>query len=56
MLFCDHEEELTALSATRFYFTRGGEVVTFHRDARGRVVGLGLQNREVELTKIKSAS
>ena len=49
----DQENELTAVSHTRFYFTNGGEVITFDRDAGGRVVGLELQNHEVKLVRLK---
>ena len=49
----DRENELAALSDTRFYYADGGEVITFHRDDRGRVIGLALQNRGVELARIK---
>jgi len=41
------------MSATRFYFTQDDEVITFRRDERGRVVGLALQNRAVELARLK---
>jgi tetratricopeptide (TPR) repeat protein len=47
------EQELTALSETRFYFTRGDEVVTFRRGDRGRIVGVALQNRGLELARSK---
>jgi hypothetical protein len=47
------EHELTAMSATRFYYTQGGDVITFRRDERGRVVGLTLQYRAVELAKLR---
>ena len=49
----DQEDELTALSQTRFYYTKGGEVITFDRDAGGRVVGLELQNHGVKLDRLK---
>ena len=49
----DQEDELTALSHNRFYYTKGGEVITFDRDARGRVVGLELQNHGVKLDRMK---
>jgi hypothetical protein len=49
----DEENELTALSATRFYFNSGRDVITFHRDGRGRVVGLRLENRGAELVRMK---
>ncbi len=52
-IIADRENELTALSDTRFYFTNGQEVVAFDRDNRGRVVGLELQNHEVQLPRIK---
>jgi hypothetical protein len=48
----DNDDELTALSDTRFYFTRGDEVITFDRDDRGRVVGLELQNHAVKLVRM----
>jgi predicted alpha/beta superfamily hydrolase len=51
----DHEDELTALSDTRFYFTHGDEVITFDRDARGRVVGLELQNHGVKLVRMSES-
>ena len=47
------EDELVPMSATRFYFTQDDEVITFRRDERGRVVGLALQNRAVELARLK---
>jgi len=47
------EHGLTAMSATRFYYTQGGEVITFRRDERGRVVGLALQYRGAELAKLR---
>ncbi|HEY6455621.1 MAG TPA: alpha/beta hydrolase-fold protein [Steroidobacteraceae bacterium] len=52
-IIADQEDELTALSDTRFYYTNGDEVVTFDRDARGRVVGLELQNHGVKLLRLK---
>ncbi|MGC1459638.1 MAG: alpha/beta hydrolase-fold protein [Steroidobacteraceae bacterium] len=52
-VIADHEEELTALSETRFYFTSGQEVITFDRDAHGRVVGLELQSHGVKLARVR---
>jgi predicted alpha/beta superfamily hydrolase len=49
----DEEDELTALSDTRFYYTNGDEVITFDRDARGRVVGLELQDHAVKLVRMR---
>ena len=49
----DQEDELTALSDTRFYYTNGNEVITFDRDPRGRVVGLELQDHGVKLGRMK---
>ncbi len=49
----DQEDELTALSDTRFYYTNGNEVITFDRDARGRVVGMELQGHGVKLGRLK---
>jgi predicted alpha/beta superfamily hydrolase len=48
----DRDNELTALADGRFYYTRGGEVITFRRNDGGRVVGLWLQNRGVELARL----
>lgn len=48
-----HENELTALSASRFYFNDGDDVISFSRDSRGRVVGLRLERRGVVLARIK---
>ena len=52
-VIADQEDELTALSETRFYFTSGQEVITFDRDAQGRVVGLELQNHAVKLARVR---
>jgi hypothetical protein len=49
----DQEDELTALSDSRFYYTNGDEVITFDRDAGGRVVGLELQNHNVKLVRLR---
>lgn len=53
VLLADREQELTALSASRFYFNSREDVITFRRDDRGRVTGLRLENRGVELAKLK---
>jgi predicted alpha/beta superfamily hydrolase len=49
----DQEDELTALSKTRFYYTNGNEVITFDRDAHGRVVGLELQDHGVKFERMR---
>jgi predicted alpha/beta superfamily hydrolase len=52
-VIADEENELTAESDSRFYFTTGEEVITFDRDAAGRVLALELQDREVKLARLK---
>ncbi len=49
----DQEDELPALSDIRFYYSNGNEIITFDRDAHGRVVGLELQNHGVKLVRIR---
>jgi predicted alpha/beta superfamily hydrolase len=49
----DREDELTALSDGRFYYTTGAEVIAFQRDGRGRIGGLRFQNGGTELARLK---
>ncbi|MEJ0099143.1 MAG: alpha/beta hydrolase-fold protein [Pseudomonadota bacterium] len=51
----DQQVALTALSPTRFYFNNDDDVITFHRDDRGRVTGLKLEYRGVELKRMQQA-
>jgi predicted alpha/beta superfamily hydrolase len=49
----DRMKELTALSATRFYFNDGEGVIDFRLGRGGHVVGLRLESRGVELARLK---